>query len=73
MRRAILNHAGEASAQEVRFEKLSREDQDCLIEFLKTLQVLPPGTPWLIVDESFQKKTWPAPTNLTRDRAPLLP
>ena len=59
MRRAILSHAGEALQQEKRFEALSQYDQDSLIEFLKTLQVLPPGTPWLVVDENFHKKEWP--------------
>jgi hypothetical protein len=33
-------------------------DQDSLIEFLKTLQVLPPGTPYLVVDENFREKKW---------------
>ena len=34
-------------------------DQDSLIEFLKTLQVLPPGTKDLIVDENFKARPWP--------------
>jgi cytochrome c peroxidase len=59
MRRAILNHAGEALLQEKQFEALNRYDQDSLIEFLKTLQVLPPGTPWVVVDENFHQKQWP--------------
>jgi hypothetical protein len=33
--------------------------QDSIIEFLKTLQVLPPGTRFLIVDENGKKKKWP--------------
>jgi hypothetical protein len=32
---------------------------DAIIEFLKTLQVLPPGTHSLVVDESGRPKTWP--------------
>ena len=59
MRRAILNHAGEAAMQEKEFEALSKYDQDSIVEFLKTLQVLPPGTPWLVVDENFHEKQWP--------------
>ncbi|MDQ2712265.1 MAG: hypothetical protein M3Y24_08570 [Acidobacteriota bacterium] len=31
-------------------------ERDSLIEFLKTLQVLPPGTRNLIVDDKFRKK-----------------
>ena len=34
-------------------------DQDSLIEFLKTLQVLPPGTQHLVVDENYRPKQWP--------------
>lgn len=59
MRRAVLNHAGEALKQEKQFEALPRYDQDSLIEFLKTLQVLPPGTPSLVVDENYRPKQWP--------------
>jgi len=29
------------------------------LALLKTLQVLPPGTPYLIVDENFQAREWP--------------
>jgi hypothetical protein len=32
---------------------------DAIIEFLKTLQVLPPGTHSLVVDESGRPKPWP--------------
>lgn len=62
MRRSILAHAGEALASRRAFEALSKYDQDSLIEFLKTLQVLPPGTKDLIVDETFHPKVWPPPT-----------
>jgi hypothetical protein len=41
------------------FDSLSQYEQDSAIEFLKTLQVLPPGTRALIVDEHGQKKHWP--------------
>jgi hypothetical protein len=34
-----------------------------VIEFLKTLQVLPPGTKDRIVDENYRARTWPPPTN----------
>jgi len=33
------------------FETLSEYDQGSVIEFLETLQVLPPGTTFLVVDE----------------------
>jgi hypothetical protein len=59
MRRAVLAHAGEALDQRRAFEGLPREEQDAVIEFLKTLQVLPPGTTGLVVDERFQRKAWP--------------
>jgi hypothetical protein len=61
MRRSIQAHAGEAVASRRAFEALPKYDQDSLIEFLKTLQVLPPGTKDLIVDENFHPKVWPPP------------
>src|SRR5439155_19870958 len=51
MRQAVLAHAGEALGERRAFEKLPKYDQDALIEFLKSLQVLPPGTSALVIDE----------------------
>lgn len=59
MRQAILAHAGEALDTRRRFASLKPSEQDAIVEFLKTLQVLPPGTPHLIVDEQFREKQWP--------------
>jgi hypothetical protein len=59
MRRAVLAHAGEAAEQRKAFQALSDHERDSLIEFLKTLQVLPPGTRDLIVDENFKAREWP--------------
>ncbi len=42
MREAILAHSGEALLSRQNFEALSGYDRDCVIEFLKTLQILPP-------------------------------
>ncbi len=59
MRRSVLAHAGEALSRGRAFEALPADDQDALIEFLKTLQVLPPGTKDRIVDETFHARPWP--------------
>ncbi|MGE0550935.1 MAG: di-heme oxidoredictase family protein [Kofleriaceae bacterium] len=59
LREAILAHAGEAQAQADAFRALSTYDQNAIIEFLKTLQVLPPGTSHRIVDEDGHAKQWP--------------
>jgi cytochrome c peroxidase len=59
LREAVLAHAGEALTQRQAFEGLSARDRDCVIEFLKTLRVLPPGTRHLIVDEKGERKHWP--------------
>ena len=58
LRQAVLAHSGEAVASRRAFQGLPEYDQDSLIEFLKTLQVLPPGTRDLVVDENFHKKQW---------------
>ena len=60
MREAILAHAGEALASRQAFDStLTEHERDSIIEFLKTLQVLPPGTRHLVVDENGKKKRWP--------------
>jgi len=59
LRQAVLAHSGEARDSRTRFQDLDEYLQDSLIEFLKSLQVLPPGTPYLVVDENLHEKTWP--------------
>lgn len=59
MRQAVLAHDGEAVESRRAFQHLTRYEQDSVIEFLKTLQVLPPGVKDLVVDEHFRPKVWP--------------
>jgi hypothetical protein len=59
LRESILGHSGEALDTRKKFQALSEYDQSSVIEFLKTLQVLPPGTTCLVVDENFKPKAWP--------------
>lgn len=59
LRRSVLAHAGEALASRQAFQALTPGDQDAVIEFLKTLQVLPPGTRARVVDENFRARQWP--------------
>ncbi|TWI69733.1 di-heme oxidoreductase (putative peroxidase) [Pseudoduganella lurida] len=56
MREAVLGHAGEALASRKAFQAADKDDQAALIEFLKSLQVLPPGTTSLVVDEHYQPR-----------------
>jgi len=60
IRQAILAHSGEALDSRRAFQSLPEYDRDSLIEFLKSLQVLPPGTRELVIDEHCQKKKWSA-------------
>jgi CxxC motif-containing protein (DUF1111 family) len=46
-----LGHNGEATRARLAFQALTRSQRDDIIEFLKSLQILPPGTPCRIVDE----------------------
>lgn len=64
LRQAVLGHHGEAAAERKAFQTAPAYDQDSLIEFLKTLQVLPAGTPHLLVDEQYKPREWP-PARLT--------
>jgi CxxC motif-containing protein (DUF1111 family) len=59
MREAIEAHAGEAQAQADNFRALNGATQDALIEFLKSLQVLPAGTTARVVDERGHARSWP--------------
>ena len=59
LRQSVLAHSGEAKETRQAFQKLSSAEQDAVIEFLKTLQVLPPGTRDRVVDENFRARTWP--------------
>jgi CxxC motif-containing protein (DUF1111 family) len=61
IRQAVRAHAGEALEQRTAFEHLAPYEQDALIEFLKSLQVLPPSSRSLIVDERGGPKVWPRP------------
>ena len=61
LRQAVLAHAGAGHAARLAFQALPAADQDAVIEFLKTLQVLPPGTKERIVDEHYQARPWPPP------------
>jgi hypothetical protein len=57
-RESILAHAGDAQQVTDAFLELTDYEQDSVIEFLKTLQVLPPGSHHLIVDELFRPRPW---------------
>ena len=61
MRQAVLAHSGEAKESRAAFQSSSEYEQDSLIEFLKSLQVLPIGTKDRIVDENYHKRQWPPP------------
>ena len=69
LRQSVLAHSGEAKASRVAFQQLPGPEQDNLIEFLKTLQVLPPGTKDRIVDEAMRSRMWPpAPVTTSTSR-----
>ena len=51
LRESVLAHSGEALASRIAFQRLSAADQGAVIEMLKSLQVLPANTRFLVVDE----------------------
>jgi hypothetical protein len=59
IRESILAHAGEAQPSKTHFANLNSYDQGSIIEFLKTLKVLPPEAMALIVDEGNRPIEWP--------------
>jgi hypothetical protein len=48
---AILAHGGEGRAAREAFVSLRQEERDEVVEFLKSLQILPDGTPTMVVHE----------------------
>jgi cytochrome c peroxidase len=60
MREAVLAHAGEAQASSSLFRSLPKYDRDSIIEFLKSLQILPPNALSLCVDEKGKDIECPA-------------
>jgi hypothetical protein len=54
---AILNHGGEARDSRDTFASLPTDDQKTIVEFLKTLQVLPEGSPQVISHDPVKSQT----------------
>ncbi len=64
LREATLAHSGEALATRQAFEQLSEHERNCVIEFLKSLRILPPGTEARVVDEHYAPKEWSRQSSL---------
>ena len=58
MREAIEAHRGEALDAYQQWSELDDYGRDSIIEFLKTLQLLPEGTTALVVDENGNPRNW---------------
>ena len=54
MREAVEAHSGEALFSRMNFDGLTDYQRDSIIEFLKSLQILPVGTACLVVDEKME-------------------
>lgn len=52
MREVVLAHAGEARGSRLAFQALTTDQKDDVIEFLKSLQILPAGTKCLVINEN---------------------
>ncbi len=59
MRQAIEAHHGEAEESYQAWVALPDYDRDSIIEFLKTLQMLPESATSLLVDEQGRNRDWP--------------
>lgn len=59
LRQAIANHFGEAEASRASYDALPEADRACVIEFLKSLQVLDVNTRSRVVDENGRPRLWP--------------
>ncbi len=68
-REAVEAHNGEALAQRQAFDALPADEKNDVIEFLKSLQILPPGSESLVVDEHGRPKPWPPSELSSEDRS----
>ena len=66
-REAVEAHNGEALSQHLAFDHLSADLQNDVIEFLKSLKVLPLGSKSLVVDEHGNPKRWPPSADSSDD------
>ena len=66
-REAVEAHNGEALSQRLAFDALLPDLQNDVIEFLKSLQVLPLGAKSLVVDEHGNPKEWPPSRDPSQD------
>ena len=67
-REAVEAHNGEALPQRQAYDALPLDLQNDVIEFLKSLQVLPPNSRSLVVDENGNPKRWPPGADSPADR-----
>jgi len=58
MREAIESHRGDALDAYNAWAALDDHGRNSIIEFLKTLQLLPEGTASLVVDENYEPRNW---------------
>lgn len=70
LREAIEAHHGEAESATAAWQALSDEERGDIIEFLKTLRVLPPGTRHLVIDERGRPRPWPPSLSPRRRHGP---
>ena len=68
-REAVEAHDGEALAQRQAFDALPPDEKNDVIEFLKSLQILLPGSESLVVDEHGKPKPWPPLEFRSEDRS----
>lgn len=59
LREATLAHAGEALGSRQAFEALPDPDRNCVIEFLKSLQIISTPSVSVTVDEEGKPREWP--------------
>jgi cytochrome c peroxidase len=61
LRTAIEAHHGEAESSYAAWTGLGDDERAAVVEFLKTLQVLPAGTRHLVIDETGHPRVWRGP------------
>jgi hypothetical protein len=67
LREAVLARAGEAAESRQRFEALSEHQRSSVVEFLKSLQIVPPGARSSCVTDEGEDTECPDSEHVRRD------
>ncbi|NRB75142.1 MAG: hypothetical protein HRU46_12355 [Verrucomicrobiales bacterium] len=68
LREVILHHGGDSASARAEFEGMSAEDQDAMIAFLRSRQILPAGSPRVVLEPKIESLPYVLPGDEDLDK-----